>query len=196
MASDPGEGKTPPGRGGRQVGRRAAVQRPGRGCHRQKARLYVVDGKAGRRRSISANVVDRVTPNMALLWRGELWPVRASSAPVMRSTPSRSPTTRNTASHPPCSRAISPRGSISPSARRPGIAHINGPTVHDEAQMPSAAPRPSDMAASAARRGIEEFTEPRRITIETQAGAFRSGGLPIAAIPALAPGLTGANLRS
>ena len=48
-----------------------------------------------------------------------------------------------------------------------GICHINGPTVHDEAQMPFMAAKPPAMAALAAG-GSREFTELRWITIQTQ----------------------------
>lgn len=55
---------------------------------------------------------------------------------------------------------------------RSGICHINGPTVHDEAQMPFGGVGASGYGRFGGRAGIEQFTELRWITIETQAGHF------------------------
>ena len=49
-----------------------------------------------------------------------------------------------------------------------GICHINGPTVQDEAQMPFGGPKASDYGRFNGHAGIEEFTELRWITIETE----------------------------
>jgi acyl-CoA reductase-like NAD-dependent aldehyde dehydrogenase len=48
-----------------------------------------------------------------------------------------------------------------------GICHINGPTVHDEAQMPFGGVKASGYGRFGGRAGINEFTELRWITIET-----------------------------
>jgi benzaldehyde dehydrogenase (NAD) len=48
-----------------------------------------------------------------------------------------------------------------------GICHINGPTVHDEAQMPFGGVKASGYGRFGGRAGIEEFTDLRWITIET-----------------------------
>jgi len=53
-----------------------------------------------------------------------------------------------------------------------GICHINGPTVHDEAQMPFGGVGASGYGRFGGKAGIEQFTELRWITIETQAGHF------------------------
>jgi benzaldehyde dehydrogenase (NAD) len=55
---------------------------------------------------------------------------------------------------------------------RSGICHINGPTVHDEAQMPFGGVGASGYGRFGGKAGIEQFTELRWITIETQAGHF------------------------
>ncbi len=55
---------------------------------------------------------------------------------------------------------------------RSGICHINGPTVHDEAQMPFGGMGASGYGRFGGKAGIEQFTELRWITIETQAGHF------------------------
>jgi vanillin dehydrogenase len=49
-----------------------------------------------------------------------------------------------------------------------GICHINGPTVHDEAQMPFGGVKASGYGRFGGKAGIAEFTELRWITIETQ----------------------------
>ena len=53
-----------------------------------------------------------------------------------------------------------------------GICHINGPTVHDEAQMPFGGVKASGYGRFGGRAGIDAFTELRWITIETQPGHF------------------------
>lgn len=47
-----------------------------------------------------------------------------------------------------------------------GICHINGPTVHDEAQMPFGGMKASGYGRFGGRAAIDEFTELRWITIE------------------------------
>jgi acyl-CoA reductase-like NAD-dependent aldehyde dehydrogenase len=53
-----------------------------------------------------------------------------------------------------------------------GMCHINGPTVHDEAQMPFGGVKGSGYGRFGGKAGIAEFTELRWITIETQPGHF------------------------
>jgi vanillin dehydrogenase len=48
-----------------------------------------------------------------------------------------------------------------------GMCHINGPTVHDEAQMPFGGTKSSGYGRFGGRAGIEEFTELRWFTIST-----------------------------
>jgi benzaldehyde dehydrogenase (NAD) len=55
---------------------------------------------------------------------------------------------------------------------RSGMCHINGPTVHDEPQMPFGGTNASGYGRFGGRAGIEEFTELRWITLETRGGAF------------------------
>jgi benzaldehyde dehydrogenase (NAD) len=47
-----------------------------------------------------------------------------------------------------------------------GICHVNGPTVHDEAQMPFGGVKASGYGRFGGRAGIEAFTELRWITIQ------------------------------
>lgn len=53
-----------------------------------------------------------------------------------------------------------------------GICHINGPTVHDEAQMPFGGVGASGYGRFGGKAGIEQFTETRWITIETEQNHF------------------------
>ncbi|WP_069262998.1 aldehyde dehydrogenase [Paraburkholderia nodosa] len=48
-----------------------------------------------------------------------------------------------------------------------GICHINGPTVHDEAQMPFGGVKDSGFGRFGGKAGIAEFTELRWITMQT-----------------------------
>jgi acyl-CoA reductase-like NAD-dependent aldehyde dehydrogenase len=53
-----------------------------------------------------------------------------------------------------------------------GICHINGPTVHDEAQMPFGGVKSSGYGRFGGKAGVDSFTELRWITIETEPGHF------------------------
>ena len=53
-----------------------------------------------------------------------------------------------------------------------GICHVNGPTVHDEAQMPFGGVGASGYGRFGGKAGIDSFTELRWITVETEAGHF------------------------
>ena len=55
---------------------------------------------------------------------------------------------------------------------RSGICHVNGPTVHDEAQMPFGGVGASGYGRFGGKAGIEAFTDLRWITIETQPGHY------------------------
>ena len=53
-----------------------------------------------------------------------------------------------------------------------GICHINGPTVHDEAQMPFGGVKGSGYGRFGGKAAIDEFTDLRWITIETGPGHY------------------------
>jgi len=53
-----------------------------------------------------------------------------------------------------------------------GMCHINGPTVHDEAQMPFGGVGSSGYGRFGGKAGIDAFTELRWITVETQPGHY------------------------
>ena len=48
-----------------------------------------------------------------------------------------------------------------------GICHVNGPTVHDEAQMPFGGVKGSGIGRFGGKAGIAEFTELRWVTLQT-----------------------------
>jgi len=48
-----------------------------------------------------------------------------------------------------------------------GICHVNGPTVHDEAQMPFGGVKSSGYGRFGGQAGIQEFTELRWLTLQT-----------------------------
>jgi benzaldehyde dehydrogenase (NAD) len=53
-----------------------------------------------------------------------------------------------------------------------GICHVNGPTVHDEPQMPFGGVGNSGYGRFGGRQGIDSFTETRWITVETLPGHY------------------------
>ena len=53
-----------------------------------------------------------------------------------------------------------------------GMCHINGPTVHDEAQMPFGGVGASGYGRFGGKAGIDQFTELRWITVDTQPGHY------------------------
>lgn len=53
-----------------------------------------------------------------------------------------------------------------------GICHVNGPTVHDEAQMPFGGVKDSGYGRFGGRAGIESFTELRWMTVQTAPRAY------------------------
>ena len=50
-----------------------------------------------------------------------------------------------------------------------GICHVNGPTVHDEAQMPFGGVKGSGYGRFGGKAGIDAFTELRWVTVQTSA---------------------------
>lgn len=53
-----------------------------------------------------------------------------------------------------------------------GICHVNGPTVHDEAQMPFGGVGASGYGRFGGKAGIDSFTELRWVTMETEPGHY------------------------
>jgi acyl-CoA reductase-like NAD-dependent aldehyde dehydrogenase len=121
---------------------------------------------------LSAAVLDRVTPEMAIYADESFGPVTTlirvsgedEAIRVANDTAyglTAAVFTRDTA------RGLRVAGRIDS-----GMCHINGPTVHDEAQMPFGGVKASGYGRFGGQAGIAEFTDLRWITIETQKGRF------------------------
>ncbi|WP_394653465.1 aldehyde dehydrogenase [uncultured Sphingomonas sp.] len=119
-----------------------------------------------------AHVIDKVTPEMKLFRDESFGPVvgivrardEAHAIELANDTDyglSASVFTRDTA-----------RGLGVAKKIKSGICHVNGPTVHDEAQMPFGGVKASGYGRFGGKAGIDAFTELRWITIETQPGHY------------------------
>lgn len=119
-----------------------------------------------------AHVIDKVTPAMKLFRDESFGPVvgiirardEAHAIELANDTEyglSASVFTRDTA-----------RGLRVARQVKSGICHVNGPTVHDEAQMPFGGVKASGYGRFGGKAGIDAFTELRWITIETQPGHY------------------------
>ncbi|WP_343527006.1 aldehyde dehydrogenase [Sphingomonas sp.] len=127
-----------------------------------------VNGGAADGVLMPAHVIDRVTPAMKLFRDESFGPVvgviraRDETHAIALANDSEyglsaSVFTRDTARGLRVARRI-----------QSGICHVNGPTVHDEAQMPFGGVRASGYGRFGGKAGIDAFTELRWITIETQ----------------------------
>ncbi|HKT84673.1 MAG TPA: aldehyde dehydrogenase [Novosphingobium sp.] len=119
-----------------------------------------------------AHVVDKVTPAMRLFREESFGPVvgiirardEAHAIELANDTEyglSASVFTRDIA-----------RGLRAAQRIKSGMCHVNGPTVHDEAQMPFGGVKASGYGRFGGRAGIDSFTELRWITVETQPGHY------------------------
>jgi acyl-CoA reductase-like NAD-dependent aldehyde dehydrogenase len=119
-----------------------------------------------------AHVVDRVTTHMRLFREESFGPVvaliraadEAEAIALANDTEyglSASVFTRDIARGLKVARAI-----------KSGICHVNGPTVHDEAQMPFGGVKASGYGRFGGKAGIDAFTELRWITVETEPGHY------------------------
>ena len=113
-------------------------------------------------------VVDHVTPAMALFREESFGPqVSITRVDSARRGGRGSRTTPSMACRRPCSRAICNRGLEIARRIESGICHVNGPTVHDEAQMPFGGVKASGYGRFGGKAGIDAFTELRWITVQT-----------------------------
>lgn len=119
-----------------------------------------------------AHVIDKVTPGMKLFRDESFGPVvgiirardEAHAVALANDTDyglSASVFTRDTARGLRIARQI-----------KSGICHVNGPTVHDEPQMPFGGTKASGYGRFGGKAGIDSFTELRWVTIETQPGHY------------------------
>lgn len=131
-----------------------------------------VNGGASDGVLMPAHVIDKVTPDMKLFRDESFGPVvgitrardEAHAIELANDTEyglSAAVFTRDTARGLRVARQI-----------KSGICHVNGPTVHDEAQMPFGGTKSSGYGRFGGKAGIDSFTELRWITIETQPGHY------------------------
>ena len=119
-----------------------------------------------------AHVIDRVTPSMKLFRDESFGPVVA----IVRARDEAHAIDLANDSEYGLSAAVftrdTARGLRVARQIRSGICHINGPTVHDEPQMPFGGVGASGHGRFGGKAGIDAFTELRWITIETQPGHY------------------------
>jgi len=119
-----------------------------------------------------AHVVDRVTPAMTLFRDESFGPVVA----IIRARDEAHAIELANDSEYGLSAAVftrdTARGLRVARQIRSGICHVNGPTVHDEAQMPFGGVGASGYGRFGGKAGIDSFTELRWITVETRPGHF------------------------
>lgn len=119
-----------------------------------------------------AHVIDRVTPSMGLFKEESFGPVVA----VCRARDETDAIALANDTEYGLSAAIftrdAARGLRVARQIKSGICHINGPTVHDEAQMPFGGVKASGYGRFGGKAGIDAFTELRWITLETQPGQY------------------------
>ncbi len=131
-----------------------------------------VNGGASNGVLMPAHVIDKVTPSMKLFRDESFGPVvgvirardEAHAIELANDTEyglSAAVFTKDTARGLKVARQI-----------KSGICHVNGPTVHDEAQMPFGGVKSSGYGRFGGKAGIDSFTELRWITIETEAGHY------------------------
>ncbi len=168
-AGDPRAGKTPLGA---VVDLKTVAHVEGLVAEAVGAGAVQVNGGAADGVLMPATVVDKVTPDMKLFREESFGPVvgitrardEAHAIELANDTEyglSAAVFTRDTARGLRVARQI-----------KSGICHVNGPTVHDEAQMPFGGVKASGYGRFGGKAGIEAFTDLRWITIETQPGHF------------------------
>ena len=166
---DPREGKTPLGA---VVDLKTVSHVEGLVADAIAAGAVAVNGGPSKGVLMPATVVDKVTPEMKLFREESFGPVvgvirardEAHAIELANDTEyglAAAVFTRDTARGLRVARQI-----------KSGICHVNGPTVHDEAQMPFGGVKASGYGRFGGKAGIEAFTDLRWITIETQPGHF------------------------
>ena len=116
---------------------------------------------------VEATIVDHVKPGMRIYGEESFGPVKPVDP---RQGRGRSDPRRQRHRIRPVLGGLQPRRAArarrSPSGIETGICHINGPTVHDEAQMPFGGVKASGYGRFGSKAVIAEFTDLRWITIE------------------------------
>jgi len=166
---DPREGKTPLGA---VVSREAVAHVRALVADAVAAGATQVNGGEAQGVLMPAHVIDKVTPQMRLFREESFGPVvavirardEAHAIELANDTEyglSAAVFTRDTARGLRVARKI-----------KSGICHVNGPTVHDEAQMPFGGVKSSGYGRFGGKAGIDAFTELRWITVETEPGHY------------------------
>jgi benzaldehyde dehydrogenase (NAD) len=131
-----------------------------------KGAKLVCGGKAGST-LMPATLLDHVTPEMRIYHEESFGPVK----PIVRVSGEEAALACANDNEYGLSSAVFSRDAARALnvARRieSGICHINGPTVHDEAQMPFGGVKGSGIGRFGGKAGIAEFTELRWITLQT-----------------------------
>jgi benzaldehyde dehydrogenase (NAD) len=116
---------------------------------------------------VTATLLDHVTPDMRIYSEESFGPVK----PIVRVRDEEAAIACANDNNYGLSAAVFTRDSsrgLRVAARiQSGICHINGPTVHDEAQMPFGGVKDSGWGRFGGKAGIAEFTELRWITLQT-----------------------------
>jgi benzaldehyde dehydrogenase (NAD) len=168
-AGDPREGKTPLGA---VVDQRTVMHVNGLIDDAITAGAKVIAGGKANTVLMPATVVDGVTDRMKLYRDESFGPVVA----VIRAKDEAEAVRLANDSEYGLSAAVftrdTARGLKVARQIRSGMCHINGPTVHDEAQMPFGGIGASGYGRFGGKAGIDQFTELRWITMETLPGHF------------------------
>ena len=168
-SGDPREGKTPLGA---VVDRRTVEHVNGLIDDAVSMGARVLAGGKARDVIMPATVIDGVTPRMRLYREESFGPIVA----IIRAADEAEAIRLANDSEYGLSAAVftgdAARGLRVARQIRSGMCHINGPTVHDEAQMPFGGVGASGYGRFGGAAGIDQFTELRWITIETAPGQF------------------------
>ena len=170
MASgDPREGKTPLGA---VVDRRAVDHVNDLIDDAVSEGARVLTGGKAENIVMPATVIDGVTPRMRLYREESFGPVVAIIRAADESEAIRLANDSDYGLSAAVFTGDAARGLRVARQIRSGMCHINGPTVHDEAQMPFGGVGASGYGRFGGIAGIDQFTELRWITVETLPGRF------------------------
>ena len=168
-AGDPAAGNTPLGA---VVSREAVTSVAGLIEDAVSKGAVMAAGGPGDGNLMHSTVLDRVTPEMRIYTDESFGPVVA----VIRAKDTDDAVRLANDTEYGLSAAVFSRdiaAAVSVAQRiQSGICHINGPTVHDEAQMPFGGTKASGYGRFGGKAGIAEFTDLRWITIETLPGQY------------------------
>jgi benzaldehyde dehydrogenase (NAD) len=166
---DPREGKTPLGA---VVDQKTVDHVKGLIADALRAGATQVNGGEASGVLMPAHVIDKVTPDMKLFRDESFGPVVA----IIRAKDEAEAITLANDTEYGLSAAVftrdTARGLRVARQIKSGICHVNGPTVHDEAQMPFGGTKGSGYGRFGGKAGIDSFTELRWVTIETQPGHY------------------------